>query len=157
MTHAENVIRGCRTIVLLATLLWSAGAAAQQEVPGAKDFPLIKRYCFQGHTHIPGIFTEDRHFNSPDDIVVGPDKAIYFTDSTLDLPKGQAQKIPYQEGYRVDRDGAVQLVTRELKHSNGLAFSPNGKYLYVDDTEYKAIRRFRFHRKGMVTKGQIFA
>ena len=44
MTHAENVIRGCRTIVLLATLLWSAGAAAQQEVPGAKDFPLIKRY-----------------------------------------------------------------------------------------------------------------
>ena len=42
--HAENVIRGCRTIALAATLLLSAGAAAEQEVPGAKDFPLIKRY-----------------------------------------------------------------------------------------------------------------
>ena len=59
MSHAENVIRGCRTvalatiavapialatIALVAALLWSVGAAAQQEVPGARDFPLIKRY-----------------------------------------------------------------------------------------------------------------
>ena len=44
MSHAENALRGCRTIALAATLLWSVGAAAQQEVPGAKDFPLIKRY-----------------------------------------------------------------------------------------------------------------
>ncbi len=44
MSHAESALRGCRTIALAATLLWSAGAAAQQEVPGAKDFPLIKRY-----------------------------------------------------------------------------------------------------------------
>jgi OOP family OmpA-OmpF porin len=44
MSHAENALRGCGTIALAATLLWSAGAAAQQEVPGARDFPLIKRY-----------------------------------------------------------------------------------------------------------------
>jgi predicted phosphodiesterase len=31
-------------------------------------FPLVKRYCFQGHTHIPGIFTEDKRFASPDEI-----------------------------------------------------------------------------------------
>jgi predicted phosphodiesterase len=31
-------------------------------------FPLVKRFCFQGHTHIPGIFTEDRNFHSPDEI-----------------------------------------------------------------------------------------
>jgi len=44
MSRAESVRRGCRAIVLAATLLWSMAAAAQQEVPGAKDFPLIKRY-----------------------------------------------------------------------------------------------------------------
>lgn len=44
MPIAENVIRGCRTIALAATFLLAAGAAAQQEVAGAKDFPLIKRY-----------------------------------------------------------------------------------------------------------------
>ena len=44
MSYAESALRGCRTIALAATLLWAAGAAAQQEVPGARDFPLIKRY-----------------------------------------------------------------------------------------------------------------
>jgi predicted phosphodiesterase len=31
-------------------------------------FPLIKRHCFQGHTHIPGIFTEDRRFIGPEEV-----------------------------------------------------------------------------------------
>jgi OmpA-OmpF porin, OOP family len=44
MSHAENVLRRCRTIVLAAILLLSVDAPAQQEVAGAKDFPLIKRY-----------------------------------------------------------------------------------------------------------------
>jgi predicted phosphodiesterase len=31
-------------------------------------FSLIERYCFQGHTHVPGVFTEDGRFLSPDEI-----------------------------------------------------------------------------------------
>ncbi|MGZ5904371.1 MAG: OmpA family protein [Reyranella sp.] len=44
MSHAEHLIRRCWTVILAATLLWSVDAAAQPEVAGAKDFPLIKRY-----------------------------------------------------------------------------------------------------------------
>ncbi len=31
-------------------------------------FALVERYCFQGHTHVPGIFTEALEFHSPDEI-----------------------------------------------------------------------------------------
>lgn len=31
-------------------------------------FALVERYCFQGHTHVPGIFTENLQFHSPDEI-----------------------------------------------------------------------------------------
>jgi predicted phosphodiesterase len=31
-------------------------------------FALVDRYCFQGHTHVPGIFTESLQFHSPDEI-----------------------------------------------------------------------------------------
>lgn len=31
-------------------------------------FALVERYCFQGHTHVPGIFTENMQFHSPEDI-----------------------------------------------------------------------------------------
>ena len=44
MFQADMVLRRCRTVFLAATLLWSVDAAAQPEVAGAKDFPLIKRY-----------------------------------------------------------------------------------------------------------------
>jgi predicted phosphodiesterase len=33
-----------------------------------KIFSLIEKYCFQGHTHIPGVFREDMTFLSPEDI-----------------------------------------------------------------------------------------
>ncbi|MBW3539081.1 MAG: metallophosphoesterase family protein [Planctomycetes bacterium] len=31
-------------------------------------FGLVDKYCFQGHTHIPGVFTEDLNFMAPEDI-----------------------------------------------------------------------------------------
>jgi len=31
-------------------------------------FSLVDKYCFQGHTHIPGVFTEDLNFLAPEDI-----------------------------------------------------------------------------------------
>src|SRR5262249_58530331 len=31
-------------------------------------FALVEKYCFQSHTHVPGIFTENLHFHSPEDI-----------------------------------------------------------------------------------------
>jgi gluconolactonase len=35
---------------------------------------------------------EGKRFNSPNDVVMGPDGAIYFTDPTLDLPQGEKQE-----------------------------------------------------------------
>ena len=31
-------------------------------------FALVERYCFQGHTHVPGVFTENLEFHSPEDV-----------------------------------------------------------------------------------------
>jgi diadenosine tetraphosphatase ApaH/serine/threonine PP2A family protein phosphatase len=31
-------------------------------------FAMIERYAFQGHTHVPGVFTEDGRFLSPDEV-----------------------------------------------------------------------------------------
>jgi gluconolactonase len=99
---------------------------------------------------------QGNRFNSPNDIVLGPDGAFYFTDPTLDLPKGKAQEIPFQGVYRLDGKGNVQLLTKELTQPNGLAFSPDGKRLYVDDTAKRVIWSFGFHPDGTVSDGRIF-
>jgi gluconolactonase len=98
---------------------------------------------------------EGKRFNSPNDVVIGPDHAIYFTDPTLDLPKGAKQEIPFQGVYRLEKNGAVQLLIRDMSQPNGLAFSPDGKRLYVDDSEQKNIRVFDF-TDGHVGNGRLF-
>ena len=70
---------------------------------------------------------QGKRLNSPNDVVLGPDGAIYFTDPISDLPAGQKQEIPFKGVYRISKDGQVQLLTKELTEPNGLAFSPDGK------------------------------
>ena len=99
---------------------------------------------------------EGKRFNSPNDVVLGPDGAVYFTDPTLDLPKGETQEIPFQGVYRVSEKGEVRLLTKDLSQPNGLAFSPDGKRLYVDDSEKKNIRVYDFLPDGMLSNGRLF-
>jgi gluconolactonase len=95
-------------------------------------------------------------FNSPNDVVLGPDGAIYFTDPTFDLPAGEKQEIPFQGVYRVGDNGAVQLLTKDLKQPNGLAFSPDGRHLYIDDSDNRNIHVFDFNPNGTISNGRIF-
>jgi len=99
---------------------------------------------------------EGHKFNSPNDVVIGPDDAIYFTDPTLDLPKGEKQEIPFQGVYRLDEKGGVRLLTKELTQPNGLAFSPDGKRFYADDSEQRNIRVYDFAADGMLSNARVF-
>jgi gluconolactonase len=100
---------------------------------------------------------EGNRFNSPNDVVLGPDGAIYFTDPTLDLPAGAAQEIPFQGVYRLDAAGKVRLLTKDLTQPNGLAFSPDGKKFYVDDSKERNIRVYDFLKDGSLANGRVFA
>jgi gluconolactonase len=94
--------------------------------------------------------------NSPNDVVLGPDGALYFTDPTLDLVAGEKQEIPFQGVYRLDSEGNVTLLTKDLTQPNGLAFSPDGKHFYVDDSEQRNIRVYDFAADGTIANGRIF-
>jgi gluconolactonase len=99
---------------------------------------------------------QGKRLNSPNDIIVGPDGALYFTDPTLDLVAGEKQEIPFQGVYRLDDKGNVRLLTRDLTQPNGLAFSPDGKKLYVDDSEQRNIRVYDVMPDGTLSNGRIF-
>ncbi len=99
---------------------------------------------------------EGKKLNTPNDVVLGPDGAIYFTDPTLDFVKDEKQEIPFQGVYRVEGKGKIRLLTKELTQPNGLAFSPDGKHFYVDDSEQRNIRVYDFHSDGTIANGRIF-
>jgi gluconolactonase len=99
---------------------------------------------------------DGKKFNSPNDVIVGPDDALYFTDPTLDLVEGEKQEIPFQGVYRLDGKGNVKLLTKDLTQPNGLAFSPDGRRFYIDDSEQRNIRVYDVAADGTLNNGRIF-
>jgi gluconolactonase len=99
---------------------------------------------------------QGKKLNSPNDVVVGPDGALYFTDPNMDLVAGEKQEIPFQGVYRLDPKGEVSLLTKDLAQPNGLAFSPDGKHFYVDDSEKRDIRVYDVAADHTLTSGRIF-
>ena len=99
---------------------------------------------------------DGKKLNSPNDVIVGPDGALYFTDPTLDLVAGEKQEIPFQGVYRLDDKGNVRLLTKDLTQPNGLAFSPDGKRFYIDDSEKRNIRVYDVASDGTLSNGRMF-
>jgi gluconolactonase len=99
---------------------------------------------------------EGKKLNSPNDVTIGPDGAIYFTDPTLDLVAGEKQETPFQGVYRLDENGNLRLLIKDLGQPNGLAFSPDGKHFYVDDDESRDIRVYDVAPDGTLSNGRVF-
>jgi gluconolactonase len=101
---------------------------------------------------------EGKKLNSPNDVVIGPDGAIYFTDPTLDLVKGEKQELSFQGVFRLGDKGDLRLLAKDLIQPNGLAFSPDGKHFYVDDDDdtQRNIRVYDVASDGSLSNGRIF-
>jgi gluconolactonase len=97
-----------------------------------------------------------KKLNTPNDVVLGPDGALYFTNPNMDFRPGMKQEIPFQGVYRLDDKGNVRLLTKDLTQPNGLAFSPDGKRFYVDDSEQRNIRVYDVSADGSLANGRIF-
>lgn len=81
---------------------------------------------------------EGKRLNSPNDLAVAADGAIYFTDPPYGLPRKSREELSetgFCGVYRVDPAGEVTLLTKELNRPNGIAFSPDGSTLYVADSD----------------------
>ena len=95
---------------------------------------------------------EGRRLNSPNDLVYRSDGTLFFTDPPFGLPGAfddPDKELPFSGVFRV-RDGEVSLVTDELAGPNGIALSPDERYLYVGnwDLERKVVMRYDLDADG---------
>lgn len=80
----------------------------------------------------------------PNDLVYKSDRALYFTDTDA------ANRRVY-----LFKDGKLVLLTKDLPYANGLAFSPDEKYLYINDSEKRTITRFDVRRDDTISNQKL--
>ncbi|MCM2441682.1 SMP-30/gluconolactonase/LRE family protein [Agrobacterium vitis] len=109
---------------------------------------------------------EGKRLNSPNDVIVASDGAIWFSDPHYGIATDyegtkSEQELPCNV-YRVDPSGAISAVLTDFNCPNGLAFSPDEKRLYVADTgrmhsqDPQHIRVFDVDDGWKLTGGDVF-
>lgn len=99
--------------------------------------------------------------NSPNDVVVKSDGAVYFSDPTYGrMPVfglEREQELDFQAVYRIAANGELHCEADDFDQPNGLCFSPDESLLYVNDTTRAHIRVFDVRADGGLTNGRVFA
>ena len=104
---------------------------------------------------------EGKELNSPNDVVVGNDGSIYFSDP----PFGRVpvfgverdRELDFQGIFRIAPGGGEpQLEVKDLETPNGLCFSPDGSVLYINDSTKAAIWAFDVRKDGTLDNRRLF-
>lgn len=102
---------------------------------------------------------EGKQLNSPNDLIVHSDGSVWFTDPTYGRMPGfgleRPSELGFQGVYRIAPHGSdpeLMVNRTTFDQPNGLTFSPCERYLYVNDTVQKNIRRFELNSKGLINE-----
>jgi len=81
---------------------------------------------------------EGKRLNSPNDLVYDSKGNLYFTDPPFGLPNAfedPGKELPWQGVYRLSKDGRLELLIRDVRAPNGVAFSPDEATLYISNAD----------------------
>ncbi len=104
---------------------------------------------------------QGKGLNSPNDLVYKSDGSLYFTDPPYGLQtqsdNDPLKELPFNGVFRIAQ-GKLQLLVRDLSRPNGIAFSPDEKYLYiaVSDPVKKIWMRYEVKVDGTLANGRVF-
>jgi gluconolactonase len=103
---------------------------------------------------------DGKRLNSPNDLVYRADGSLYFTDPPFGLPAvfdDPGKELSFSGVYRRNGNG-VELLANDMKGPNGIAFSPDERFLYVAnwDVENKIIMRYEVGADGRLKNGTTF-
>jgi gluconolactonase len=122
---------------------------------------------------------QGKRLNSPNDLVYRSDGTLFFTDPPFGFPKAfedARKELPFSGVFSIYK-GKLQLVSKDFTGPNGIAFSPDEKYLYVGNwpraitgqhpragdepvseigEKHKAIMRYEVQADGTLKNGKLF-
>jgi gluconolactonase len=101
-----------------------------------------------------------KRLNSPNDAVFAASGDLYFTDPPYGLDDrlgDTAKQLSFQGVYRLKPNGQLDLLVKDLKFPNGIALSPDGKTLYVSNSDSANMlwMKYALDDKGLIKSSSV--
>lgn len=97
---------------------------------------------------------EGKRLNAPNDIVVRRDGHIFFTDPAFGN-QADGRELDFYGVYRVSPKGEMSLIAKPKGRPNGIALSPNGRILYVANSDERCIYAYDLNRDGAASNERV--
>ncbi len=115
-----------------------------------------------GRIEVLATHWQGQELNSPNDVVVKADGAIYFTDPTFGrmeyYGRPREPELAFRGVYRLDPETrALTLLADDFGQPNGLCFDLEERRLFVNDTERAHIRVFEVEADGTLGSSRVWA
>jgi len=114
----------------------------------------VTRTLKNGKVEVLAARFEGKRFNAPNDIVVRRDGQVYFTDPAFGAQQ-DSRELDFYGVYHVTPKGELELVAQWKTRPNGIALSPNGRTLYVSDSDQRSVRAYDLDGKGVASKERV--
>lgn len=97
---------------------------------------------------------EGKRLNAPNDIVVSRSGHVYFTDPAFGNQQ-DARELDFYGVYHLTPKGQLSVIARPAGRPNGITLSPNGRVLYVANSDERNIRAYDVERDGEVSGERV--
>jgi gluconolactonase len=97
---------------------------------------------------------DGKRFNAPDGIVVSKSGHIYFTDPAFGNQQ-DARELDFYGVYHIAPKGQLLVIAKPAGRPSGIALSPNGRVLYVANSDERNIRAYDVDRDGEVSHERV--
>ncbi len=97
---------------------------------------------------------EGKRLNAPNDIVVSRNGHVYFTDPAFG-EQADHRELDFYGVYHISPKGAMKLVAKPAGRPNGVALSPNGRILYVLNSDERNLRAYDLDRNGEASNERV--
>jgi gluconolactonase len=97
---------------------------------------------------------EDKRLNAPNDIVVRKDGQVYFTDPAFGNQR-DARELDFYGVYHLSRKGELEVIAKPKGRPNGVAISPNGRVLYVTNSDERNLRAYDLDHNGQASNERV--
>jgi gluconolactonase len=97
---------------------------------------------------------EGKRFNAPNDIVVRKDGNVYFTDPAFGN-QADTREMDFYGVYHISPKGQLKLIARPKGRPNGITFSPNGRILYVANSDDHTVVAYDVDHNGETSNERV--